>query len=538
MASLFTNIKPNPVAVTELLLEQLHVKVNSGTLQQTLEDHPEYPSLLAISDCLAEWQVPNQAYQIEKSEFDADEMEFPFIAHCNNNGGSFMLAHEIAGAKVVYSDENDIRAVMPEAEFLKKWSGIALHATASEKSGELNYHSNRLKERFNAVKIPLLILVLLAAIFLSINYQTLTTGYALTLLLKLTGIAVSVLLLTHSIDVNNPLVKNLCSLGKKNNCNAILKSDAAKVTSWLSWSEVGFFYFTGSFLCLLFNPGTLPLLAWLNILALPYTVYSISYQYREKNWCVLCCTVQGLLWLEFLTTISFKFPEFPSFGLFDFNLLSFSFGLSVLTIICFFVPILSWSVLKSFLLAFVQFKPLKQQLKKFKYNSELFSKVLTSQPRYAVPDDLMPVILGNPDAETTITMVSNPFCGPCAKAHAILDQWLQFRDDIKVKVIFTTTDHDDDEQTKVARHVTALSLLNDSKLVENALNDWYKQSSKKYENWAAKYPVSFNGEMTLITKNQKDWCDLTEITFTPTILVNGYKLPEPYILEDIKYLLT
>ena len=75
-------------------------------------------------------------------------------------------------------------------------------------------------------------------------------------------------------------------------------------------------------------------------------------------------------------------------------------------------------------------------------------------------------------------MVSNPFCGPCATAHAELDQWLATRDDIKLKIIFTTADHDDDEKTKVARHATALSLLKDAQLLENALNDWYTQGSK------------------------------------------------------------
>ena len=108
----------------------------------------------------------------------------------------------------------------------------------------------------------------------------------------------------QSLNANNPFVKNLCSLGGKNDCNAILKSDAAKVTSWLSWSEVGFFYFFGSLLSLLLASSSLPLLAWLNLFALPYAIYSIAYQYRHKNWCVLCCCVQALLLLEALAFLS------------------------------------------------------------------------------------------------------------------------------------------------------------------------------------------------------------------------------------------
>lgn len=521
--------KVNAVAVTGLLLKKLNVKFSNEGLQQVLEDHPEYPSLLAISDCLTEWQVPNQAYKIAKEDYVVEELEFPFIAHSGANGGNFTLIHSIKNGEVNYSNEKRQNAAMPEADFLKQWSGVVLHAEAGENSAEPKYKENILKENFNNIKIPALLLVLLGAILLSVNFEGIALGFGLLLFFKLAGLAVGVLLLMHSIDANNPLIQNLCSLGDKNNCNAILRSDAAKLTSWLSWSEVGFFYFAGSFIALLASPASLSLLAWLNVLSLPYTVYSIAYQYKNKNWCVLCCSVQALLWLEFLA-IFFLIPNAYAFYVTP---------QVVLTVaISFLLPILVWAFAKPFLAQSAQFKPLKQQLKKFKYNSELFEQVLKNQPRYAVPNELMPVVLGNPKAEIVITMVSNPFCGPCAKAHQTIDEWLSYRDDLQLKIIFTTANHDDDARTKVSRHVSALTTLNDQKLVEKALNDWYAQNPKKYETWAEKFPISFNGEMDQVTERQKAWCDMAEIAFTPTILINGYKLPEPYRLEDIKYLLT
>ncbi|WP_199138431.1 cysteine peptidase family C39 domain-containing protein [Pedobacter sp. ASV12] len=518
----------NAVAVTALFLKKLKVKFTNDGLQQVLEDHPEYPSLLAISDCLTEWHIPNQAYKIAKEDYSVEELEFPFIAHSAMNGGNFMLIHAIKNGKVTYSNEKHKQAIMPEEEFLKKWSGVVLHAEPNEESIEPNYKAQALKENFNNIKVPALLLVALGAVLLSIDYQTLQLNIGLVLFIKLVGLVVGVLLLMHSIDANNPLIQNLCSLGDKNNCNAILKSDAAKVTSWLSWSEVGFFYFAGSFLALLVTPASAPIIGWLNLLSLPYTVYSIGYQYKNKNWCVLCCSVQALLWLEFFV-IFFIHPTYA---------LILTPEVVLTTAVSFLLPILAWAFVKPFLARSAQFKPLKEQLKKFKYNSELFEQVLKNQPRYAVPNELMPVVLGNPAAEIVITMVSNPFCGPCAKAHQTIDEWLSYRDDIQLKIIFTTANHDDDARTKVSRHVSALTTLNDPKLVEKALNDWYAQSPKKYETWAEKFPISFNGEMDIVTEKQKAWCDMAEIAYTPTILINGYKLPEPYRLEDIKYLLT
>ncbi|RZK60243.1 MAG: peptidase C39 [Pedobacter sp.] len=530
MFSILRTKKNNINAVVALLLKTLNVKVSASTLNNALEDHPEYPSLLAISECLTEWRVVNDAYQINQEDYDPDDLLFPFIAHLKLNGGNFILVTEIKNHQVSFGNEAGVNATMPEADFLKVWSGAALHATKTDKSGEAEYKNNYTKDIFNQLKLPLLIAVIISGIIWGIDFHSIGINYGLLVVAKLAGVLVSILLLMHSIDANNPLIQNLCSLANKNNCNAILKSDAAKVTSWLSWSEVGFFYFTGSFLSLLLIPSSITLLAWLNVMALPYTVYSLSYQYRHKNWCLLCCTVQVILIEEF-------FINMLTTGTFNFQL-STSTYLIPSILLAFILPILTWAVVKPILLKSTLTKPLKQQLKKFKFNSDLFKQALQNQPKYAVSNDLMAITLGNPNSETIITMVSNPFCAPCAKAHQVIDEWLSYRDDIQLKIIFSTANHDDDEKTKVSRHISALSQLNDVKLVEVALNDWYNQSAKKYESWAQKYPVAFDTEWSEVTARQKAWCGLAEIAFTPTILVNGYKLPEPYRLEDIKYLLT
>ncbi|WP_431293128.1 thioredoxin domain-containing protein [Pedobacter sp. P26] len=526
---LFKNKLNNIEAVTKLLVEKLNVSVTETTIKECLGNHPDYPSLMALSDCLTDWYIANEARRIPKENYK--DYEIPFIAQLMPNGGSFILINSINQGQINYSDEKHLNASMPEDEFLKKWSGSVLRAEANENSTEPGYKNKRLLEIFSTAKLPILVLIITISILMAVNFQSITLGYGLVLLSKLTGIAVSILLLTHSIDANNPLVQNLCSLGNKNNCNAILKSNAAKITKWLSWSEVGFFYFTGSFLCLLLKPVSFALIGWLSALALPYTFYSIAYQYKHKNWCVLCCIVQVLLLFENLIALNF--------GLWSFSFAAYispSFLFTLL--ICFFLPIIIWSLLKPLFLKTSQFKLLSQQLKNFKYNNELFNQALLNQPRYAVNNDLMPVVLGNPQAQTIITMVSNPFCGPCGNTHEILEEWLKTRDDLQLKIIFTTADHDNDEKTKVARHISALTKLNDTALVERALSDWYTQTVKKYEHWAKKYPVHFDHEIDVVIQKQKDWCEMAEISFTPTILVNGYKLPVPYRLEDIKYLIA
>ena len=530
--NIFFRKKSNAESITHGLIKALGARVNSETISQSLQDHPYYPSMLSIVDCLVEWNLDHEIYNINRADYDRDDLIFPFLAHLKEDGGRFILVQHIDDYGVRFSDEAHTDSIISEKEFLNRWDGIALWVKRNDNSGEKNYIQNRLRYFLKSLTVPLGIALALTIFFFCISLVSFSWPYLLLSLIKLVGLCVSVLLLMQSLNSNNPLIQNLCTFGKKNDCNAILKTDAAKVTSWLSWSEIGFFYFTGSLLLLLVHPTSINLLAWLNVLALPYIIYSITYQYRAKSWCVLCCTVQALLMLEFIVAKGFGLLD-PQF--FTFSLSAFSF---ILLTVCFLSPIINWALLKSFFLDAGQLKPLKQQLKQFKYNEELFNQALISQPKYVIDDELMPIVLGNSNGKIVVTMVTNPYCGPCAKAHETLEKWLEIRDDLKVLILFSTTNHINDDAEKVAQHITALSLFTDRKFVGRVLNDWYKQTSKSFDTWAGKYPVTVNGSIAKAIENQKKWCKIVDINFTPTILVNGYKLPEPYRLEDITYLLS
>jgi len=519
--------KENAVAVLSALIKKLNVHVSTGTIKTALYNHPDYPSLLALSDCLTEWKIPNSAYQINTNDYNSTDLSFPLIAHLNK-GRQFILVNAINNGDVTYADERNTNATMSEQEFLSQWRGVVLFAEPTLESGEEDYKVQRFKGLLNRLRIPALVIAVFLGLLNAFFLSEMTWAFTALSVFNLAGLTASILLLAYSVNASNPFVQNLCSLGKKNDCNAILKSKEAKVTDWLSWSEVGFFYFSGSLLSLLFVKNAIPFLAILNLCCLPYTMWSVWYQYKAKNWCVLCCTVQAILWFQFIVFAT---------GI-GYAVSTFDVTIIIALLISFSIPIVMWAFIKPFMLKAEQLAPLKQQLKKFKYNSDLFSQILTNQPRFAVPNDIMPIVLGNVEAETIITIVSNPFCGPCATAHKTLDNWLNTRNDIQVKIVFTTANHDDDPKTKISRHFSALSLLEDKGKVEEALNNWYNSAKKDYDSWAESYPLQVSRDMELVTQKQKEWCELAEVTFTPTILVNGYKLPDPYRLDDIKYLLN
>ncbi|TSD67051.1 hypothetical protein FFF34_006535 [Inquilinus sp. KBS0705] len=518
------NKLPNADAVLIAFIKCFNPSIRIEQVTNELDIHPDYPNLLALNDVLDSLGIHSSAYRISPADIAA--LPRPFIAHTTQRGTEFLLVHQYNDEQVIVTDQNQTKFILQTNSFLDVFDGVVL-VPDDETKPVVN-----IKARFDlsGLRYPLAYgLLLLAFAAILVSYPLIFTSWQLTLigLCKTVGLIVSVLLLIQGIDKNNPFIQTLCGGGGKANCNAILSSKAANAFSWLSWSEVGFFYFAGTWLTLLFTgSNAIEVLAVLNILSLPYTIYSIYYQARvARQWCIMCCAVQGLLWLEFFPLLTFlRSPVlYPS-----------TYGWLVL-FACFALSISLWLLLKPLLLKAQQLKSLKQQLRRFKYNTEIFNLMLKVQPKYTKPNKDWSIVLGNTEADNIITMVSNPYCGPCSQTHKALDEWLHGNPGLQARIIFTTDDID--IKARVARHLMALNQLQDKSIVRQALRDWYGQKKKSYEDWANAYPVQFNDNDFILLDKQKAWCRLAEVKFTPTLLINGYLLPDQYQINDIKYML-
>ena len=151
----------------------------------------------------------------------------------------------------------------------------------------------------------------------------------------------------------------------------------------------------------------------------------------------------------------------------------------------------------------------------------------------------MGIDLGNSNSPNILIKVCNPYCGPCAKAHAKIEELLaQQGDNLRVKIIFIAPNEEDNKMTKPVRHLLAITENQDDTLIKKALDDWYLAEKKEYEAFALKYPM--NGQ--LLKQGHKmeamnKWCKEMKVEVTPTIFINGYQLPDAYSIEDLQYFL-
>ncbi|WP_443937978.1 vitamin K epoxide reductase family protein [Pedobacter sp. MW01-1-1] len=520
-----TNI--NCSSVINCLAKELKIPVSKYSLNKYLLSHPHYPSMLSMSDALTHFKVPNIAFQKQLQDNKKIDLPFPLICRLSSHGlGQFIVVTSSTNDKIYYKDGKRGNKSIPKDDFYAEWDGIALYAEKDQESGESLYFQSQLLNFFIKIKLPLFIFVLCYFIYFFSGDQLLKAAILPILVLKIIGFVISIFLVSITLDAKNPFIENLCGIGKKNGCNKILKSSAANITDWLSWSEVGLIYFSFTMIALIIAPETSKVLSWLSLACIPYSIYSISYQLKNKNWCVLCCSIQVIIWLEVL--FSFFAGTFLNF---------FSNANSLLIIVLSFVASsVLWALLKPFITKAYQVNFLKQELNQFKNNTLLFEKYLNLSPSIELPEDLVSIEIGNPLAKTVITMVSNLYCNPCGDAHKKLTRWLEIRDDLRLKIIFTVSSYLNDPRIKAIEHLKELSLKEENtKVILRAIEDWYS-NGHKIDILQKKYPIGHNSKMPRIGPIQNEWLYQANIIRTPTFFINGKRIITPYKLDDVEHL--
>lgn len=528
------------VKATIVFLKLLKVKVNNETIDETLQNHPDWPSLLCISDSFSKWKIPNAAGRIDKNELDA--LPLPFLAHTSDPEFPIIIVTNVTEGIVSYlAGENYLKEKKQTKEnFLNTWNGIYFIAEPATDSGETDFEANRKKQVIKRAVPVLLVIALGLFMFLILqnavrNMNLSGLSIYIQFVLLLTGVIVTSLLLWYEIDKNSPALKKVCTGIAKGNCDAILSSKQAKVFSWLSWSEVGFFYFTGSLLNLVFSSSGIVyanfLLAWISLLALPYIFFSIYFQWRvAKQWCVLCLCVQGLLFLLALNSVVFYQLDLP------FHNVPISY--SGLFLFLFGLPVLVWYTIKPSLQKLQKAKAERREYMRVKFNKDIFDTLLKKQKQLSYTTDDLGIVLGNPNAPHELIKVCNPYCGPCSKAHPEIEKLLEQNNNLRARIIFTATNDENDQSVFPVKHFLAVACDNDEAKIKQALDDWYLSEKKEYDVFAAKYPVTTPLEQQEKKVEQMSvWCTKEKIMATPTIFINGNQIPDAYSIRDLQYFL-
>lgn len=280
-------------------LTALGVKHTEEYSDSRFSDMP-FKSMFGLVNLLKEYNIGATGLKVDPASKSAALEKFPVPFLADTDDG-FAIVTKVASGNVTYMSQHKT-FVTTLSKFENGWNGITLLASPDDTSCEPEYTRHHIAEIFVRVKAWMLI-ALAAALFLFSMFATplYTHWYAWALaLLDIVGILLSWMLVQKSLGIHNNTAEAMCSALQQGGCDEIARSEASSFLGIVKWSEVGLSYFSISLMAILLFPDSLEALAAINILCLPYTVWSITYQkFVAKTWCTLCVCVQITLWLLF-----------------------------------------------------------------------------------------------------------------------------------------------------------------------------------------------------------------------------------------------
>jgi uncharacterized membrane protein len=496
-----------------VFLDSLKSPISQKYVAKLIQAHPDFPSLLSVSDVFYRLGIDHKVTRIDKEKLH--EVPYPYLLPLDK------------GDMVVVRDADSLRKIQPR---LDEWGGVIL--VAEPTTNILDKENNNLyaKEK-NIRRNGTLILAAVAGLML-FSATNLTLWENLSLLLALAGTAVGYLLVAKELGISYAAVDAFCNAGKNTNCDRVLKSDVTLLG--VNFSDAVLTYFLFQALAIGFSPflpGHQSISATLSILALlpmPVVAFSIYYQWAvAKTWCRLCLVVDGILILQAMV---FGFALYagtvtPS--------LSLPVLLPMMAVAL--IVFLSVIIVKSTMERYEKLGKLGGDGNRVKHSASMFTSLLTKQKQVDVSPFEHEVLLGNPNTPIKVTMVSNLFCNPCKLKHEVIDQLIStYPDNVQVALRFVKSGRDEASVGHLLGywHQHIYGKQNATAQTAALLHDWFEIWD--FEKFKKKYPVVPGNDLTQKLEAQHyAWVEEAQVRLTPTFFVNGHQLPKEYAIDDL-----
>jgi protein-disulfide isomerase len=379
----------------------------------------------------------------------------------------------------------------------------------------------------NITQYTALIASVLSLLIVAYTTNKLFSNIGLNILLSVNilGVIIGCLLVMKQMSFHSEYVDKICSLFNKNDCNNVLESKASKLWETFGWSEIGLGYFAANILIVLFLPKLVSYLAVINLLTLPYAFWSVWYQkYKAKQWCPLCLATQVVLCAIFSINLIFG-----GLKIIDFNIVNLIVTGSIYLIFILIINLLVPNLNKE-----KQNENINYEINSIKANENVFSTLLKQQPYFDAAKENSELIFGNKNATLQISILTNPYCNPCAFMHKRVEKFLKdTNNNVSIQYILSSFR---EEYDNINRYFIAVYRERGEKEALKIYENWFEKGKLLEEKFFDALHLNINTEeVETEFKKHKLWREKTQINATPTVLVNGCQLPENYQIEDLQW---
>lgn len=491
-------------------LQSCNIRISKRYFREKIMTHPDYPSLVSLTDTLNELGLEYSAYRVKKENYLF--LEYPLLLHVKEDEkNNFVQVN--SGESIVNN----------ELALYKNWDGICFNLISQKISN--SDHNLQYRKENRSRKFSLFTLLFIFIIILAMTWNNPTWIYTMVQICSILGLIICYFIVLQSLGIENSISTRFCDSNNVNNCNKVLLS---KTFSWKGFNlgDFGAIYFTGmciyvSIASLLDIKGSLAGIGYITFIpGFLVAILSILYQWLViKGWCKLCLFVDFILFLQ-----AFMFHFFIA----DTTSFSISFSQIILLLFCTILPAFIWIEYKKSLLEIEDSTKKHMDGTRFMRDPQVFLAMVRNQNKIdtAILDN--EIILGNSKAPIQLLIVANPYCLPCANAHKDVESLLlHHSENIGVTIRFLIKDFEStDLVTSTVKHILSLWLNGNKK----AVDAWFAEM--ELETYLLKYTTQVNSKLIRpLLDHYKSWASENNISFTPSIFINGYEWPKHFNLS-------
>lgn len=455
---------------------------------------------------------------------DFTKLSFPCILH-TYDAFTIGLSHNYE--TITYLKDGE-KIVTSGNMFKEEWTGKALIVSDTKEAIEPHYFKHKVKDISLALKFYLLPIIFISTFFIGffLNVQSKLFLIEASAFINLIGSFVCTMLLQKQLYGISQYGDKICTLLHQTNCNTILSGDKAYLGEF-SWSEIGLGFFIANTILLSLFPLSISVTALVNWAAMFFAIWSIYYQWRViQSWCMLCIMAQILIWTSGILVIYF----------YQLSPLTFNWSGFIITIVAHILCIIFVHNYAVKVKALNDSYQITQKYRALKSNRLVAKTLIENETFFPTNINDSKILFGNRHADLLITLLSNPHCYPCAEMHKKIENILEvYRENVCIQYIFLSFRRDLDNSCRyLISKYDPMHLSSTFQFYSN----WYKferNNSQKIIQQNLEYIRQDYVEKEW--KKHCNWCRKTQLSSTPTILINGHVLPKVYDLEDIPILL-
>lgn len=518
-------------------LKKLAIPVDEGEFEYQFSTHPDYPSLLAVSDTLRFFKVNNMAFKINTEQIQELPNNFIALLKKEENEEEFSFVQKSTNSLQINNRNENLE------NFTKSFQNIVLLAEKEE-----DFEDTDSKNYFS--KYALLVISVVLLFFTVTNYylplEDDLNNVSLIVITNLIGLYFSVETFRQILGFKEGFASKFCTISPETNCENVLTSKKWKLFEKINLSDISIVFFSSQIALLivvsLLNQFSnfLFFASFLLLPVLPISFLSIYYQWKvEKKWCPLCLAIIGVLYIEMLLVYLFchRLATAGTLSYLERLLSTEGAGLYLLfiSISLFFTHF--WMSIKHIFLKNKKFKEQNAINLRFKKNYQLFKSQLLQSKRVEFESNEYSIFLGNIDADTTIQIITSPFCGHCKEAHEILHSiHSQHHKNVKIHIIFNVSRND--MNLNLYRKLHTVYIEGGEVAFENEMKLLFE--NKSYGQNFVKNYVSSEYEKGIgeILQIQNEFCDKHDFNFTPNIFINGHQYPELYESQELEFFIS